>query len=185
MVTLKRFKSDINWLVWVAIIVIIVRVFLVQPFIVDGSSMEPNFHDKEYILVDKLSYRFRAPARGEVIVFHPPNFPTENYIKRIIGLPGDTVDIANGKIDVNGVEISEPYLNSLPSDTTTVINLPPKVKVPAGQYFVLGDNRNHSSDSREWGLLPKANIIGRTWLVVLPIHDFGFVFDPAYAGVGN
>lgn len=168
----------------VAVIIIVaflVRFYLVQPFVVEGSSMEPNFHNAEYLLVNKLSYHFHPPKRGDVIVFHPPFMPNVNYIKRIVAVPGDSVDIQNGEIKINAARLKEPYLdqertlirNSSAANYTT--------KLRADEYFVLGDNREHSSDSREWGNVPVANIIGRAWLVVFPPRNFGLVFQPQYA----
>jgi signal peptidase I len=164
--------SILEFIKTVAIIIIIaffVRFYLVQPFVVEGQSMEPNFHNGQYLMVDKLTYRFRLPSRGDVIVFHPPSAPNLNYIKRIIALPGDEIEIKNGEIFVNGAMIDEPYI----PDEKTLVRNPRmsnvlKQKLGNEEYFVLGDNRDHSSDSREWGVLPKANIIGRTWLIVYP-----------------
>lgn len=145
--------------------------------------MEPNFHNGQYVLVDKLSYRFRDIKRGEVVVFHPPAKPSINYIKRIIALPGDQIEIRSGEIFVNGAKLDEPYI----SDGQTLVrhseaaNL--KQKLGEDEYFVLGDNRDHSSDSREIGTIPQANIIGRAWLVVFPIKNFGLVLHPTYASI--
>ncbi|GAC1459824.1 MAG: hypothetical protein PVS3B3_16910 [Ktedonobacteraceae bacterium] len=140
----------------------------VQNFNVDGHSMEPNLHDKELILVDKWSYLFHAPTRGDVIVFVAPPAPTEDYVKRIIGVPGDVITINNGAPTVNGVPLKEYYvqpanMGATPGDT--VIN---KMIVPPNDFFVLGDNRVGSSDSRTWGFLPRKNIIGRAALVYWP-----------------
>ncbi len=176
-------NSILEFIKTVAIIILIaffVRFYLIQPFVVEGSSMEPNFHNAEYLLVDKISYRFREPKRGDVIVFHPPNSPALNYIKRIIALPGEQIEIKSGEIFVNSVRIDEPYI---PTGKTLVRNSEAanlSQKLGTDQYFVLGDNRDHSSDSREWGNVPKANIIGRAWLVVFPPRNFGLVFHPFY-----
>jgi signal peptidase I len=175
--------SVLEFLKTVAIIIIIaffVRFYLVQPFVVEGSSMEPNFHNAEYLLVNKLSYRMAKPQRGDVIVFHPPNFPSSNYIKRVIAIPGDKIEITNGEIKVNGSKLDEPYI---PSEKTLVRNSEAanlSDTMGDDEYFVLGDNREHSSDSREWGHVPMANIIGRAWLVVFPPKNFGFVAHQAY-----
>lgn len=140
--------------------------------------MLPNYEDREYLLAEKLSYHLGNPKRGDVVIFKYPKNPTVNYIKRVIGIPGDTVTIKNNKITItndknpSGVTISESYIPSnvqtLTSEKTEL-----KVKVEDGNYFVLGDNREHSSDSREWGLLPKTNIIGRAWLTIRPLDKFG------------
>lgn len=156
----------------VALAAFLIRYFLVQPFIIEGNSMEPNFHDSEYLLTDKLSYRFTSPQRGEVIIFHPPENPGVNYIKRVIGLPGETVEIKEGKVFVNGKLFNEPEIEA---ETQVTSQKELKLTVPFDTYFVLGDNRPHSRDSRELGTIPKINITGRVWFVVLPFQDFGLV----------
>ncbi len=161
-----------------AVIVIPLRLFVAQPFIVSGASMEPTFLNGQYLIVDELSYRFEAPARGDVIIFRYPKDPKEFFIKRIIGLPGETVKIESGVVHVqkdgSDVALKEPYVVNKGNggDNTYVI--------PSGQYFVMGDNRPESSDSRTWGLLPGGNIVGRGFLRLLPINTFG-VFPGATA----
>lgn len=157
----------------------LLRFFVIQPFVVEGSSMEPNFHDDQYIIIDKFSYRVREPQRGEVIVFHPPTYPDQNYIKRIIGLPNETVTIQNGEVFINNKQLEEAYLGNQESASPELLNFEP-VTLGSDEYFVMGDNRNHSSDSREWGKLSKANIEGRTWFVAFPVSDFHFVQLPEY-----
>jgi len=152
------------------------RAFVLQPYIVDGNSMEQNFHNNEYILVDQITYRFRAPAHGETIVFHPPTYPNESYIKRIIGLPGETVIITNNTVAVNGHILDESYISP---DAQTIVKVPVyQTTLKDNQYFVMGDNREHSSDSREWGTVSRKSIVGRAWLVVYPAKDFGLVKNP-------
>lgn len=173
----------IKTVVAIVLIAFFVRFFLFQPFVVEGSSMEPNFHNNEYLLVNKLSYRLTEPKRGDVIVFHPPTAPGVNYIKRIIALPGETVEIRDGEIYVNSTKIDEPYI---PQERTLVRNSEAanlKATLSQGEYFVLGDNRDHSSDSREWGNVPKENIIGRAWVVLFPMNNFGIVLHPDYEAV--
>ena len=140
----------------------------VQNFNVDGHSMEPNLHDKELILVDKWTYLFHAPARGDVIVFVAPPAPTEDYVKRIIGVPGDVITINNGAPTVDGVTLNETYVRPANMGATPGDMAVNKMIVPPNDYFVLGDNRVGSSDSRTWGLLPRKNIIGRAALVYWP-----------------
>jgi signal peptidase I len=156
-----------------------IRYFLVQPFIVEGNSMLPNFVDQEYLLAEKISYIIGQPKRGDVVIFKPPANPSQNYIKRIIGLPGETVEISESEVKIingdhpKGKSLGEEYI---PKNTITrPLNNNDKTSVTLGdnQYFVLGDNREHSSDSREWGLLPKVNIIGRAWLTIKPLDRFG------------
>lgn len=160
------------------IIGLLFRAFVMQPFVVDGNSMEPNFHDQEYLLVNQVSYKFREPQRNETIVFRFPKNPSEDYIKRIIGLPGETVEIKEGQVYINGVSLNQNYL--APDEETFILNGLNESRVTLGnnEYFVMGDNRKHSSDSRDWGVLPKKNIIGRAWLTVYPWQYKGMVKNP-------
>ena len=152
------------------VIVIPIRTYIAQPFIVEGDSMDPNFHDGEYLIIDELSYYFKAPQRGEVIVFRYPRNPSDFFIKRIIGLPGETVEIKNNDVFIDNKLMGESYL---PPDFKTGPD--GTIKLPENQYFVMGDNREHSSDSRFWGLLPKKNITGRVFVRLWPINKAGIV----------
>lgn len=150
-----------------AVVLIAVGVFFllrvtIQSFVVVGSSMEPNLEDGQRLLVNKVVYDLRQPQRGEVIVFQPPTGRSVDFIKRIIGLPGDTVEIKDGAVYINDSAIDEPYIKAAPSYTMA------KEKIPDGEYFVLGDNRNNSNDSHSWGPLPEQNIIGKAWLSIWP-----------------
>ncbi|MFA6492556.1 MAG: signal peptidase I [Patescibacteria group bacterium] len=161
------------------VIGLLFRSFVLQPFLVEGNSMEPNYHNKEFLLVDRITYEFRKPNRGEVIIFRFPKNPSEDYIKRIIGLPGDNIKIENSQVFINNVLSSENYLSpgtqtDIDASTSNSLN----TTLKQGEYFVLGDNRNASSDSREWGTVPEKNIIGRTWFVVFPIKNFGKINNP-------
>ena len=149
--------------------VFIIRHFLVQPFLVSGASMEPNFSDGNYLLIDEITYRFREPERGEVIVFRYPNNPATYFIKRIVGLPGETVELKDGKIFANGEFIEEDYL---PDSLQSRDNLSTKLK--ADEYFVLGDNRSHSFDSRNWGPVNRDKIIGVARLRVFPFNKLEY-----------
>lgn len=170
-------------LVKTAVVVIIIafgiKYFIIQPFIVDGNSMQPNFENNEYLLAEKLSYHFRAPERGDVVVFHPPGQESQNYIKRIIGLPNETLEIIDNKVKItndkypNGFLLDESYIPT--SSKTLTQQKDAKFTIGDNELFVLGDNREHSSDSREWGKLPKDNVIGKAWLNIYPLKDFGFV----------
>lgn len=167
----------------VFVVAIGIRYFVAQPFVVEGSSMEPDFHSGEYLLVEKLGYHFSEPKRGDVIVFKYPNNPVVNYIKRIVGLPGETVKIAGGKVFVNDVELQENYLSNGDKTKTLVsqsADAAYEVKLAQDQYFVMGDNRQHSSDSREWGPLAKHFIIGKSALVLYPKENFQAVASPKY-----
>lgn len=153
----------------VFVLAFIIRYFLIQPFIIEGSSMEPNFHDRQLILVNKISYRFQQPKLGDVIVFESPQNHSVYYIKRIIGVPGDEVAIRDGSVFVNNQQISEPYLKK--DQVTTADGSGSGVldeKIPANQFFVLGDNRDASSDSREWGFLDRNLIAGKFLVVIYP-----------------
>ncbi len=195
------FWELIKTIVIVGLLVFFVRFFVIQPYYIIGSSMEPDYHNGEYLFIDELSYRFSQPTRGDVVVFKHPDEtciayvegspvlksflqgPCKNYIKRIIGLPGETVKIQDGKVFVineenpNGLALAEPYIES---GLVTLGNQ--TVSVGENEFFVLGDNRkpNASSDSREWGLLNKEYIVGKAWLKVLPISELGFVEKQTY-----
>ncbi|MBE3577380.1 MAG: signal peptidase I [Limnochordales bacterium] len=156
---------------------LVIIVFVAQAFVVQGSSMEPTLHDGERLLVDKLTYRFREPQRGEIVVFKYPADPSHRYIKRIIGIPGDTIRIDNGIVYVNGIPIKEDYtLEPALADFEEVV-------VPAGRYFVLGDNRNNSEDSRypDVGFVPRNLIVGRAVFVFWPLGRLGLVRAPSLA----
>jgi signal peptidase I len=150
------------------LIVVPIRLFIAQPFIVSGASMETTFHTGEYLIVDQLSYYFHEPARGDVIIFRYPRDPSKYFIKRIVGLPGDTVIIDKGVVSIvdkdhpDGYELVEPYAKETP--------VAPKLKETLAdrEYFVMGDNRPESSDSRAWGVLQKEKIIGRAWVRLFP-----------------
>lgn len=171
----------------VFVIAFCLRYFAVQPFIVDGESMMPNFVNNEYILAEKISYLTGEPRRGDVIVFRYPGNPNVSYIKRVIGMPGETVKIENATVTIinsehpNGIALDESYLSAGTLTLATGSTSGPFTKtIDPNEYFVMGDNRQHSSDSREWGVLPKSNIIGRAWLTILPASKFGIQKRIAY-----
>jgi signal peptidase I len=160
-------------------IVIPIRYFLFQPFLVKGQSMEPNFQDGNYLIVDEISYRFRAPERGEVIIFRYPEDPSQRFVKRIIGLPGETIDIKDGratitKDNVSTVLTETKYLGATQTAGDVHITL------AANEYFVMGDNRNYSYDSRRFGPLPKGNITGRVLIRAWPLSELQIFSAPAY-----
>lgn len=138
--------------------------------------MVPNFHDGEYILTDKISYRINDPKRGDVIIFRAPHNEEYDYIKRIIGLPNDQILVNNDSVYLNGQKLSEEYL---PPEFVTrggaFLANGQTITVPEDQYFVLGDNRSHSSDSREWGFVPFDNIVGKAWIRYWPINALGII----------
>lgn len=160
---------------------VIMYLFLFQPHQVRGNSMYPNFHDGEYLLTDKISYRLGSPKKGEVIIFRAPRNEEYDYIKRIIGLPGDVISVKNGKVYINNSLLVESYL---PEDYQTFggnfAGENQVVIIPENQYFAMGDNRSHSSDSRDWGPVPKENIIGKAWLRYWPVNRLGLIPRPEY-----
>ena len=156
------------------IAIIIVRIFVAEPFLVYGSSMEPNFETGDYLIVDELTYKYEKPKRGDVVVLQPPIDESKHYIKRIIGLPGETISV-NGKVvkitnaqHPNGFILDEPYI-TFQSDRVA------NYTMNEHEYFVMGDNRAVSSDSRIWGPLPSDLITGRALIRVLPLKDIGIL----------
>lgn len=154
----------------IVIVVIPIRVFVVSPFVVDGDSMHPTFEHLDYLIVDEIVYRFVDPARGDVVVFRYPKNDSVFYIKRIIGLPGETVSINRGTVTITTttgetVTLNEPYVVNEDATYTKSVTL------AEGQYFVLGDNRPNSSDSRVWGPLSRKDIIGRVDARLLPVRE--------------
>lgn len=167
-VTLKSWLDEIVHTFLPAIaIVLAINLFLAQPRTVHGESMEPNLHEEERVIIDLVTYRFRDPQRGEIIVLKLPNSHTDPLIKRVVGLPGDTIEITNGKVYINDELLSEPYLNQdTPGQVARQI-------VPEEHVFVLGDNRGSSNDSRYFGMVPYENILGRAWLRYWPPSEIG------------
>lgn len=167
------FLRELVKLAAIALVIIVpVRYFLIQPFYVKGTSMEPSFHNYEYLIIDELSYRFHTPQRGEVVVFRYPRDPQEHFIKRVIGLPGESVEIKNNHVYIyntqhpDGFVLNETYLDA---NEVTVANNENKVTLKDNEYFVLGDNRDASQDSRFFGAVDKSFITGRVWLRGLPL----------------
>lgn len=144
---------------------------------VDGLSMVPTLKDGEFVLVNKLAYKLGQPDRGDVIVFHFPRDPEQDYIKRIIGLPGDFVKIENMQVYVNGTAIVEPYISEAPDYQS-------EWQVPEGTVFVLGDNRNNSSDSHRWGPVPLEQVVGKAVFVYWPVADWGLIHHQSTANAG-
>lgn len=157
------------------LIVIPIRMFIAQPFIVSGASMDDTFHHGEYLIVDQVSYYFESPERGDVVIFRYPKDPSKFFIKRVIGVPGDTVIIENGSVTIenevhpNGFVLNEPYITSMPPATPHTETLGER------EYFVMGDNRTQSSDSRSWGVLQEERIIGRAFLRLFPPTEFSYL----------
>ncbi|GAB4441900.1 MAG: signal peptidase I [Chloroflexi bacterium OHK40] len=198
-----RVRSVVRELVETALFILLVFFIvrgIVQNFKIEGSSMEPTLHTGQYILVNKLVYfhfdlnaplrlfpgqedlpqriiyPFHQPRRGDIVVFEYPRDVSKDYIKRVIALPGETVEIRDGKVFVNGVELEQPYLEGAP--TYCVAGYPchsGPVVVPEGQIFVMGDNRANSSDSREWNALPLDRVVGQAWVIYYPVSEWGLV----------
>lgn len=182
-----NFRSILNFFLELIKIVIIslaiiipIRAYVAQPFYVEGASMEPNFYDKEYLIVNEIGYRFTKPERGDVVIFRPPNNYKVYYIKRIIGLPNETVEIKDNQIKIynegnpDGFVLDESqYLNKENFYSTEEVN----IKLEDGQYFVLGDNRRNSLDSRRLGPINFANIKGQVFLRALPFSRFTIFTD--------
>lgn len=135
---------------------------------VEGSSMEPSLHDGEFVVVNRLTYKLDQPQPGDIIVFHFPLDPSRRFIKRVVGLPGDVVQVEGGHVYVNGQQLHEPYIAAPPRYSG-------EWQVGENQLFVLGDNRNNSSDSQNWGMLPLDEVIGKAVLVYWPVDDIGMI----------
>lgn len=167
----------------VVVVALLFRYFLIQPFVVVGKSMEPNFKDKEYLVVDKLTYKLRHPKRGEVVIFHPPQNPKESYIKRVIGLPGELVEINNGNVYIDGNLLNESYIQKETDVANASNNM--SQRIASNEYFVFGDNRDHSSDSREIGPIPINYFQGKVALILFPLSDFKVPRTPQYIMANN
>jgi signal peptidase I len=163
-------------------IIIPVRYFLIQPFYVKGASMEPSFYDHEYLIIDELSYRFKDPVRGDIIVFRPPQDTSQYYIKRVIGLPGETVEVNEGTVKVyndahpNGITLDEQIY--LPEEFLSAGKRTLTLK--SDEYFVMGDNRPASLDSRYFGAVKRSTIVGRVWLRGWPLDRWKVFEKPDY-----
>lgn len=165
------FTEIIQFALIALIIVIPVRWFIAQPFIVSGASMENTFHSGEYLIVDQVSYRFNEPEAGDVVIFRYPRNPSTFFIKRIIGVPGDTISIDGNVVTIsndehpNGYVLDEDYIKDMAPNTFLTEELGER------EYFVMGDNRDKSSDSRTWGVLQEENIIGRAFIRLFPLNE--------------
>lgn len=170
----NSFFELIKFAVIAALIVVPIRTFVAQPFIVSGSSMVPTFHDQEYLIVDELSYHLRDPHRGEVVVFKYPNDTTKYFIKRVVGLPGEKIKIKGNVVTIinaenpDGLVLDQSYIENKSSDTF-------EMTLKDSQYFVMGDNRIASSDSRAWGPLGRDYMVGRALIRVLPLSKMDYL----------
>lgn len=174
------FIDIIQTLLLAAAVFLIIYVFLFRPFQVNGSSMYPNFYDREYVLTSIVTLHFEDTVLGDVIVFKSPTDPEKDFIKRIVGTPGDTILIKDGDVYINGKQLDESaYLSpSVRTNPGSFTKENEEVKAAKDEFFVLGDNRTNSSDSREWGFVPKKSIIGKSFFVYWPTRSIGFVKNP-------
>ena len=162
----RSILRDIAETLLLTLVIFLVVNSLTGRFQVRGSSMEPSLHSDQYLIVSKLSYRLGEPQRGDIVVFEPPNGATEDYIKRIVGLPGELVEARDNSIWIDGFRLDEPYtFNFTPYQGSWLLG--------EDEYFVLGDNRDNSSDSSHWGPLTSENLVGKTWLCYWPPHLWG------------
>lgn len=172
---LKSEKTFLRELIEFALIAVCIvlplRLYIAQPFVVNGASMDPTFANGQYLIVDQISYRFENPLRGSVLIFKYPKDPSKYFIKRVIGLPGETVRIVNGTVSIindenpDGFILEEPYIKYEKKDSITM-------RLGSTEYFVMGDNRYGSADSRSWGALPAEDIVGRPFIRLFPITSF-------------
>jgi signal peptidase I len=171
----REFLSTVFFAIIAIGAVLVIRMFIFQPFMVSGESMYPTLKNADYLIVDEASYRFNEPKRGDVIVFRYPENPKRFFVKRIIGLPGETVRFENNAVLIkneenpDGIKLSEPYISQI-----TIPGEKNEVVVSSDNYFVMGDNRGFSSDSRAWGQLPKENIIGVVGLRLFPLKTINY-----------
>ncbi|MGD2057997.1 MAG: signal peptidase I [Anaerolineales bacterium] len=172
----RQFLGEVLQTILIAGLLFLAVNLLTARIRVEGISMEPNLHEGQFVIVSRLAYRWDIPQRGDIIVFRYPLSPDRRFIKRVIGLPGDTVSIQSGEVFVNGQELDEPYLAVTPRYSG-------EWTINENEVFVLGDNRNNSSDSQNWGTLPLENIIGKAFLIYWPPTEAGVIphYDLAVA----
>lgn len=166
---MKTFLREVLLTITFAIVIFFLLQATIQSFIVVGISMRPNLQDGQRLLVSKATYYLHEPERGDVLVFQPPDNKRGDYIKRLIALPGDTVEIKNGLVYVNSSPLDETYIKSSPKYTME------EKRIPVNSYFVLGDNRNNSNDSHNGWVVPRQNIVGKAWLSIWPPDKWGVI----------
>ena len=178
--TLLFFGEVLKIVVLALVIVVPIRYFIFQPFIVKGISMEPTFHNGDYLIIDEFTYYFREPQRGEVLVFRYPNNPSEKFIKRIIGLPGEKVILETNQITIIDKFSKKTVLDESAYIESQTLLTKKEFQLAEDEYFVLGDNRSHSFDSRNWGSLPREYIIGKVVLRAFPPTAMAYFQAPSY-----
>lgn len=166
---MKAVLREIGLTLIVAVVIFLLLQAAVQSFVIIGYSMQPNLHEGERLLINKVVYKFRQPESGEVIIFHPPTKQEADYIKRVIALPGETVEVEEGVVYVNGHQLDEPYIKEPPTYTLS------ERKIAENEYFVLGDNRNNSNDSHNGWTVSRESIIGKAWFTFWPPREWGIV----------
>jgi signal peptidase I len=168
-------REVVETVVLALLIFLLIRVVL-QNFRIEGYSMEPNLHQGQYLIVNKAVYKWlHPPQRGDIVVFEYPRAPDRDFIKRVIGLPGETVEVRGGSVYIDGIPLDEPYLPQRTNGSVAPRNL------GDNEFFVLGDNRDNSSDSRSWGPLPQDNVIGKAWISYWPPRFWGSIPEPNYS----
>jgi signal peptidase I len=174
------FVDTIQTILLAASVFLVFYIFLFRPFQVSGESMDPTFKNREYIMTNLIGLRFEDAKRGDVIVFKAPTDENKDFIKRIMGVPGDRISVKEGKVYINGEKVDEhAYLSdSVYTSGGAFLQEGEEETVPAGSYFVMGDNRPFSSDSREWGFLKKSEIIGKSFFVYWPLNNFRVIKNP-------
>jgi signal peptidase I len=172
--TKSALREAVETILITLLIYFLVRTFLFENYRVEGSSMIPTLEDDQYLVVSKLDYRLHEPQRGDIIVFHDPHDSGRNLIKRVIGLPGELLEIRNGQVYISDRLLEEPYINN------PGLHSRPLTPIPDDHYFVLGDNRNNSSDSRNWGALSGQKIVGKAWLSYWPPKLWGVIPHEVY-----
>ena len=173
---IKRASFEIFTAIVLALLIFLASTAIMESRVVQGMSMEPNLHTEERVLVIKAAYWFGDPQHGDVIIFESPREQSDVLVKRVIALPGEWIEIKDGQVYVDDVQLEEPYIDSTNRDY-------PRTQVPENSYFVMGDNREHSSDSRSWGMLPRENIIGKAWLCYWPLSDWHLL--PEYSNTAD
>ena len=172
----------IKIMVLALVIILPIRYFIAQPFFVKGASMESSFKDGNYLIINEISYRFSEPQRGDVVVFRFPEDPKQFFIKRIVGLPNETIEIKNNKVKIINEQNPDGFVlnESDYLDSSQITEGSLRVKLYENEYFVLGDNRLHSSDSRRWGTLDKNFIIGKVFVRAWPINEAKYFTPTVY-----
>jgi signal peptidase I len=175
--TKSALREIVETILFTLLIYILVRTFLFENYRVVGRSMEPTLTDNQFLVVNKLDYRLHEPQRGDIIVFRDPRDGSRKLIKRVIGLPGELIEIQRGIVLINGQHVDEPYV-ATPGQLSRA-----PTSIPENEYFVMGDNRNNSSDSRSWGTLFEGQIVGKAWISYWPPNLWGIIPHEAYGEI--